>query len=146
MIAILSLSQGLFRQGTSHWGFFATLGAPPVANSFESGIHNVYTAWYVADAQVGAAYSWEEATFNTFFYLVAAGNMIYHNTDTYGLYFWFGIIQAVVAYIFLTFKSIVLAYDAINASYLQSRYLQDTWVTIKFGTLWNFFGEDSTIL
>lgn len=43
------------------------------------------------------------------------------------------IYQANMTYIF--------AYNVINAVYLQSRYQQDTWVTIKFGTLWNFYNE-----
>lgn len=63
--------------------------------------------------------------------IVLAGNMIYHNRTNYSsVYLYFGIIQAVAAYLYVAGKAIVFSYDVINSSYLQSRYLQDTWVTI----------------
>lgn len=132
LLGLNALFDGIWRQGTSHWGFFATVGAPESpGTSLETGIHNVYTAWYVADAQIGAFYTFWESTVIVSWMIVLAGNMIYHNRTNYSsVYLYFGIIQAVAAYLYVAGKAIVFSYDVINSSYLQSRYLQDTWVTI----------------
>lgn len=81
-------------------------------------------------------------------WFIFGGNMIYHNNPSFAgtagqnpntLYFVFGILIVLATYMSMINNSIVMAYEVINATYLQSRYQPDQFVTIAFGTLWNFF-------
>ena len=130
-----------------HWGFFATLNTPPIDGSNESGIHNVYTGWYVADAQISAWYTFLEGLIVPMMMLILAGNMVYHNhTKTTEPYLYVGIVQILATYVYVMNNAIIMTYNVLNSVYLQSRYPIDTWVTIQFGTLWNFFNQDGDFL
>jgi len=134
---------GVFMQSTQHWSFYATVGAPEVEDSFETGIHNVYTAWYTADAQVSALYTFKEALEGSLVYLVLAGSMVYFNKDTpTNFAFIAGIVNVLAAYLYVSNMSWIMMYAVINSVYLQSRYDPTKYVAIKFGTFFNAFGGE----
>jgi hypothetical protein len=140
--------KGILWQSTSHWGFFATTGAPEVEDSFYSGIHNVYTAWYIADSQINAYYTTIASIVVPIFTIMNGGLMIHFNHDssanTYTQpYFTFGILQVIAGSIYILTSAVVLAYDVINSVYLQSRFDPVDYVTIEFGTWTNVFGANA---
>jgi len=113
------LTLGIFIQSTQHWSFYATVGAPEVEDSFTSGIHNVYTPWYTADAQVSALYTFKEALEGSLVYLLMAGSMIYFNKDTPSNFaFIAGIINALTAYMYVANMSVIMMYAVINSVYI----------------------------
>ena len=112
-------------------------------DSFVTGIHNVYTAWYTADAQVSALYTFKEAMEGSLVYIFLAGSMIYFNRATPSNFaFIAGIIQALAAYAYVSNMALIMMYAVINSVYIQSRYDPTDYVTIKFGTFFNAFGAD----
>lgn len=83
-------------------------------------------------------------------HLASGTAMIYFNKDDSGstTYFWLGIVHVTSVFFFVIAESIVMAYNVINATYLQSRYNPGNWATIQFGTIINAYGakdEDSLI-
>ena len=140
-----------FVQSTQHWGFYAGIGAPSIENSFVSGVHNVYTAWYVADAEISTLYTFFEVFWNSFLILFFAGNIFGWNARTLEAleaqfpnfawlnqwqayeslaYIGLGVLMLFAIFIYQANMTYIFAYNVINAVYLQSRYHQDTWVTI----------------
>ena len=108
-----------------------------------SGVHNVYTAWYVLDAEISTFYTFFEVFWNSFWIFFMAGHIFGYNLSFTNPYLYYAIILFSVIFIYQTNMTYVFCYNVINAVYLQSRYPQDTWVTVKFGTLWNFFLADN---
>lgn len=138
--------KGLFVQSISHFGFYATIGTPETHDGYTTGIYNVYTAWYTLDAQIGALITFMEVMFLSLGILLSGVNIVNFNNDFSSMYFYIGMAQAAASWISISNQSVVMAYNVINAVYLQSRYDPTTWVTIEFPTWFNQFGEDDTFL
>ena len=62
------------------------------------------------------------------------------------MYMYFGYIQVAMSWISISNQAVIMAYNVINAVYLQSRYDPTNWVTIEFPTFFNQFGQDDTFL
>lgn len=146
MLGFLATVKGLFVQSISHWGFYATIGTPETHDGYTTGIYNVYTAWYTLDAQIGAIITFMEVLFLSLGILISGLNIIAFNNAAGNIYMYFGYIQVAMSWISISNQAIVMAYNVINAVYLQSRFDPTTWVTIEFPTFFNQFGTDDTFL
>ena len=95
------------------------------------------------DAEISTIYTFAEVWWNSWWLFFMAGHILGYNINLLNPYMYLGAIMMVSVLIYQTNMTFIFAYNVINAVYLQSRYPQDTWVTIKFGTLWNFFLTDN---
>lgn len=58
------------------------MNTPEIENAFVSGKHNVWVAWYVADAQVSALYEMIEGTTMPWVMFAYGALVIYHNYNS----------------------------------------------------------------
>lgn len=146
LLGFLATVKGLFVQSISHWGFYATIGTPETHDGYTTGIYNVYTAWYTLDAQIGAVITFMEVLFLSLGTLISGLQIIAFNNAAKNMYMYFGYIQVAMSWISISNQAVIMAYNVINAVYLQSRYDPTNWVTIEFPTFYNQFGQDDTFL
>lgn len=100
----------------------------------------MYTAWYTADAQVSAVYTFYETVEGASLWLLFAGSMLYFNLNNPSNFaFVAGILNALAAYVNVGNLAVIMAYAAINSVYIQTRYDPTKYVTIQFGTFFNAF-------
>lgn len=106
-------------------------------------MHNVYTAWYTADAQVSAMYTYYETVEGAVLFLLLGGSMLYFNRNSVTNFgFIAGVINVIADYFNVANLATIMTYAVINSVYLQTRYDPTTYSTIKFGTFFNGFGAD----
>lgn len=147
LIAWAASTMGLFVQGLQHWGFYATIGTDDTYLSFFTGIHNVYTMWYVLDSQIGAFFTFFEFLINSIFILVMGFNMLRFNTTWTSPYAYLGVLTFMFGYLYQSNQAFLMAYLVINSSYLQSRYDPFSITTIEFPNAFNQFdGKNDTWL
>ena len=100
------------------------------------------------DAQLGAFFTFLEIVFISTSLLILGGNVVQFNNNGFtDMYFWIGIFQFVVGYIYVSNAAVIMAYNVFNATYLQSRYTVGEYVAIQFPTFFNQFdGIDDSAL
>jgi len=72
---------GWLRQMLSHWSFYASTDAPEVEDSFSTGIYNVWTGWYVADAYIDFMFVLHEGIMFPIMTFLTGSLMIYYNQN-----------------------------------------------------------------
>jgi hypothetical protein len=78
--------------------------------------------------------------------LISGLQIIAFNNAAKNMYMYFGYIQVAMSWISISNQAVIMAYNVINAVYLQSRDDPTNWVTIEFPTFFNQFGQDDTFL
>ena len=99
----------------------------------------MYTAWYTLDSQVSAALLFIEPQI---VWLIFGGSMIYFNLTSGDLSLYAGIFVVLAGYFNVSNIATIMSYAAINSVYLQTRYDETDYTTIKFGTFANAFGAE----
>ena len=108
----------LFVQATQHWGFFAGIGTPSIENSFVTGVHNVYTAWYVLDAEISTFYTFWEVFWNSFWIFFMAGHIMGYNLSFANMYLYYSWLLFFIIFIYQANMTYIFCYNVINAVYL----------------------------
>ena len=139
LIGLFAAMLGLIVQGSQHWGFYATIGTDETDLGFFTGIHNVYTVWYVLDSQIGAFFTFNELIWNTLMLFAMGGNIIGFNLSFSSPYVYLGVFTVFYAFVYQSSMAIIMAYNVINSAYLQSRYDPYSVTTIEFPNLFNQF-------
>ena len=148
-IIVTTTFLGFIRQRLTQWSFFSTLGTPQVSDSFYdllynlesivNGEYNVYTIWYVVDIYFGMFFSVCEVVFLFVFMHFNSSWLIMYNLNSWttSAYPYLGLLQYLAYYPFFFTNALTLYIDALSLTYLERNYPTESFVKIRFATLFN---------